>query len=207
MTHPFPMGEYPGVYALLLETGVVTASEVMEPGEAAVPDLQRVHAREYLDKLATGALSAGEIRRLGVPWSARLWRRSRLAAQGTLLAARAALEDGIAGNLAGGTHHAFADRGEGFCLLNDVAVAIRALQHEGAVRRSLVVDLDVHQGNGTAAFGDSRPELVFYLAGGYAATPARTAQLHANTFIEAAGVASRRSPRLPPARVWGGMPA
>jgi acetoin utilization deacetylase AcuC-like enzyme len=301
-THPFPMGKYPAVHSLLLGAGVVAETEVMRPDEADLADLRRVHTAAYLDKLAAGALSAAEIRRLGVPWSARLWRRSRLAAQGTLLAARAALEDGLAGNLAGGTHHAFADRGEGFCVLNDVAVAIRALGHEGELRRSLVVDLDVHQGNGTAAIfagdpqvytfsmhgernyparkerssrdvgladgtgdeayldalqrhlpevlGDSRPEIVYYLAGvdpamgdrygrlalsekglrerdryvvaeslsrgvpvvlllagGYAATTARTAQLHANTFIEAAGVASRRSPAFVPARVAGGMPA
>jgi acetoin utilization deacetylase AcuC-like enzyme len=91
------------------------------------------------------------VRALGVPWTPRLLRRSRLAVQGTLLAARAALTDGVAGNLAGGTHHAFADHGEGFCVLNDVAVAIRRLQAEGEVRRALIVDLDVHQGNGTAA--------------------------------------------------------
>jgi acetoin utilization deacetylase AcuC-like enzyme len=123
----------------------------MQPEEAPLELLSRVHTAEYLAKLEAGTLSDQEIRRLGVPWSPRLWRRSRLAAAGTLLAARAALEDGLAGNLAGGTHHAFADRGEGFCVLNDVAVAVRALQDSGEARRALVVDLDVHQGNGTAA--------------------------------------------------------
>jgi acetoin utilization deacetylase AcuC-like enzyme len=157
-THPFPMGKYPRVHGLLREAGVVSAGEVMEPAEAALGDLARVHTAGYLDKLETGALSAAEVRRLGVPWSARLWRRARLATQGTLLAARAALEDGVAGNLAGGTHHAFADRGEGFCVLNDVAVAIRALQ-AGGLRRALVVDLDVHQGNGTAAIFAGDPDV------------------------------------------------
>ena len=156
-THPFPMGKYRAVHALLREAGIVSPSDIMEPEEAAIADLARVHTSEYLDKLATGSLSAAEVRRIGVPWSARLWRRSRLAAQGTLLAAKAALGDGLAGNLAGGTHHAFADRGEGFCVLNDVAIAIRALQQDRSARRALVVDLDVHQGNGTAAIfaGDS----------------------------------------------------
>jgi acetoin utilization deacetylase AcuC-like enzyme len=110
-----------------------------------------VHTREYLDKLATSSLSTGEQRRLGLPWSDALWWRSRLAASGTLLAARVALAEGMAANLAGGTHHAFRDRGEGFCVLNDVAVAILRLRAEALIRRALVIDLDVHQGNGTAA--------------------------------------------------------
>jgi acetoin utilization deacetylase AcuC-like enzyme len=150
-THPFPMSKYPRVFERLRAAGVVAEGEVMQPEEAPMEALARVHTAGYIEKLEAGTLSEQEIRRLGVPWSPRLWRRSRLAAAGTLLAARAALEDGLAGNLAGGTHHAFADRGEGFCVLNDVAVAVRALQHAGELRRALVVDLDVHQGNGTAA--------------------------------------------------------
>ncbi len=150
-THPFPMSKYPRVFERLCEGGVLKDGGVMQPEEAPIELLARVHTAEYLAKLEAGTLSDQEIRRLGVPWSPRLWRRSRLAAAGTLLAARAALEDGLAGNLAGGTHHAFADRGEGFCVLNDVAVAVRALQASGEARRALVVDLDVHQGNGTAA--------------------------------------------------------
>ena len=157
--HPFPMGKYPRVNALLTATGIVRPDEVMQPEEAPIETLARVHTAGYLEKLEQGTLSAAEVRRLGVPWSARLWRRSLLAAQGTLLAARAALEDGAAGNLAGGTHHAFADRGEGFCVLNDVAIAIRALQHEDGLRRALVVDLDVHQGNGTAAIFEGDPDV------------------------------------------------
>jgi len=158
-THPFPMGKYPGVHRLLLEAGVIDARDVMRPEPAPRSLLERVHTREYLDKLETGTLSPAEVRRIGVPWSARLWRRSRLAAMGTVMAARAALEDGLAGNLAGGTHHAFADRGEGFCVLNDVALAVRALQQEAAAGRFLVVDLDVHQGNGTAAIFESDPDV------------------------------------------------
>jgi acetoin utilization deacetylase AcuC-like enzyme len=93
--------------------------------------------------------------------------------QGTLLAARAALEDGIAGNLAGGTHHAFADHGEGFCVLNDVAVAIRRLQAEGMIRRAMVVDLDVHQGNGTAAIFEGDDSVVTFSMHGERNYPAR----------------------------------
>jgi len=158
-THPFPMGKYPRVHALLTAAGVVRPGEVMQPEEAPIEALSRVHGADYLEKLESGALSDAEVRRLGVPWSPRLWRRSRLAVQGTLLAARAALEDGLAGNLAGGTHHAFPDRGEGFCVLNDVAIAIRALQREDGLRRALVVDLDVHQGNGTAAIFEDDPDV------------------------------------------------
>ncbi len=158
-THPFPMSKYPRIFERLRAAGLVADDEVMQPEEAPLAALARVHTAEYLAKLEAGALSAQEVRRLGVPWSPRLWRRSRLAAAGTLLAARAALEDGLAGNLAGGTHHAFADRGEGFCVLNDVAVAIRALQEAGEIRRALVVDLDVHQGNGTAAIFAGDPDV------------------------------------------------
>ena len=150
-THPFPMGKYPLLHGLLLEQGLITPADVMQPVEAPHDMLARVHTADYLHKLAHGTLSAAEVRRLGLRWSERLWRRSRLAAYGTYLAAGAALEDGLAANLAGGTHHAYPDHGEGFCVLNDVAVAIEALRAEGRAQRFLVVDLDVHQGNGTAA--------------------------------------------------------
>ena len=150
-THPYPMGKYPLLHARLLAAGIIAPDDVMAPEPAAVELLARVHTADYLDRLARDALGATERRRLGVPFTPRLWRRSRLAVHGTWLAARAALADGLAGNLAGGTHHAFADHGEGFCVLNDVAIAIRRLRAEDGVRRVLVVDLDVHQGNGTAA--------------------------------------------------------
>jgi acetoin utilization deacetylase AcuC-like enzyme len=155
--HPFPMAKYALVPRLLRERGVIGDADVIVPAEAAFEDLGRVHTPQYLDKLLHVGLSADEQRRLGVPWSLRLLRRSRLAVQGTLEAARVALVEGLAGNLAGGTHHAFADRGEGFCVLNDVAVAIRALRAAGAIDRALVVDLDVHQGNGTATIFEGDP--------------------------------------------------
>jgi len=155
--HPFPMAKYPLTYQRLLGEGVLQAQDVLVPDEAPAGDLALVHTPGYLQKLASGSLEAAEVRRIGVPWSAALWRRSKLAVQGTVEAARAALEDGVAGNLAGGTHHAFADHGEGFCVLNDVAVAIRVLQREGRAARALVIDLDVHQGNGTAAIFEGDP--------------------------------------------------
>ena len=149
-SHPFPMAKYPLLYQRLRAAGWLQAGQVVEPEEASLDDLRLVHTEDYLQQLADGSLDAAAVRKIGVPWSPALWRRSRLAAQGTLLAARAALEDGLAANLAGGTHHAFAGHGEGFCLLNDVAVAIRVLQRDARARRALVIDLDVHQGNGTA---------------------------------------------------------
>ncbi len=158
-THPFPMAKYPLLREILAAEGLLGARDVLEPGEAAIADLRLVHTDDYLDKLARGTLDAAEVHRLGVPWSPALFRRSRLAAQGTLDAARAAQVDGLAGNLAGGTHHAFPSHGEGFCVLNDVAVAIRVLQRDGHLRRALVIDLDVHQGNGTAAIFAGDPDV------------------------------------------------
>ena len=165
-THPFPMAKYPRLYERLRASGWLEEREVIEPVEAALDDLRLVHTDDYLAQLSNGTLDAAAIRKIGVPWSPALWRRSRLAAQGTLEAARAALLDGLAANLAGGTHHAFADHGEGFCVLNDVAVAIRVLQRDARIRRALVIDLDVHQGNGTAAiFADDPDVFTFSMHG------------------------------------------
>jgi acetoin utilization deacetylase AcuC-like enzyme len=165
-SHPFPMTKYPLLHRILSDEGLLHPQAVLEPSEAALDDLLLVHAADYLDKLANDRLNAAEVRKLGVPWSRALWRRSRLAAQGTLDAARAALEDGLAGNLAGGTHHAFPGHGEGFCVLNDVAIAIRVLQREARIRTALVIDLDVHQGNGTAAiFADDSSVFTFSMHG------------------------------------------
>jgi acetoin utilization deacetylase AcuC-like enzyme len=156
--HPFPITKYSLLKDRLLSEGILTAGDILEPEPVDLPTLRLVHTHEYLAKLETSALSAAEQRRLGLPWSEALWQRSRLASAGTLLAARAALDQGLAGNLAGGTHHAFADHGEGFCVFNDVAIAIRKLQAEGAITRAAVIDLDVHQGNGTAAIFEEEDE-------------------------------------------------
>lgn len=148
--HAFPMGKFSALHDLLLAEGVIAAADVMTPREADWGDLLLVHTQRYLEALATSTLSRPEERRMGLPQSPALWRRSRLAVQGTLSACLAALHDGLAGNLAGGTHHAHPDSGRGFCVLNDVAVALRSLRRSGWIRRALVVDLDVHQGDGTA---------------------------------------------------------
>jgi acetoin utilization deacetylase AcuC-like enzyme len=157
--HPFPMSKYPLLKAQLLGEGIIAPADLLEPELLDIAILERVHTRGYLNKLSSAGLSAAETRRLGVPWSDALWRRSRLASAGTLLAARAALDEGLAANLAGGTHHAFADHGEGFCVLNDVAVAVAQLRAEGAITKAAIVDLDVHQGNGTAAIFESEPDV------------------------------------------------
>jgi acetoin utilization deacetylase AcuC-like enzyme len=157
--HPFPMSKYSLLRDQLLAEGIVVAGDILQPEPLDASILGLVHTPEYLAKLATSGLSAAEQRRLGLPWSDALWQRSRLASAGTLLAARTALDQGLAANLAGGTHHAFADHGEGFCVLNDVAIAIRKLQAERALERAAIVDLDVHQGNGTAAIFETDDEV------------------------------------------------
>ena len=121
------------------------------PPAATDEQLSLCHTVDYIDKVQNGTLSDAEIRRIGFPWSPKLVERSRRSTGATIAAARAALADGVAANLAGGTHHAFADAGEGYCVFNDAAVAIRTMQHEGLISCACVIDLDVHQGNGTAA--------------------------------------------------------
>lgn len=152
--HPFPITKFPLLKDRLLAEGIVDAADILQPEPLDRKTIELIHTPDYLDKLEFSSLSTAEQRRLGMPWSESLWLRSRLASGGTLLAARTALEHGLAANLAGGTHHAFADHGEGFCVLNDVAIAIAKLRAEGVLRRALIVDLDVHQGNGTAAIFD-----------------------------------------------------
>jgi acetoin utilization deacetylase AcuC-like enzyme len=135
----------------LVAEGVLGAQELEESDVIDRPSLLLAHTPEYLDAVFSGTLSESEQRRLGFSWSEALVARSRASVFGTVAAARAALRDGVAGNLAGGTHHAHADRGTGFCVFNDIAIAARTLQREGLIDRALVVDLDVHQGDGTAA--------------------------------------------------------
>ncbi|HLL74002.1 MAG TPA: histone deacetylase, partial [Pyrinomonadaceae bacterium] len=149
--HVFPIRKFELVCQRLLGEGTLRRDQIVEPQPAAVEDVLLVHTEDYVTRLRAGALTEREVRRLGLPWSKALVRRSFLATAGTLGAARAALAGGRVGsNLAGGTHHAFADHGEGFCVLNDVAVAIRVLRRDGLIERAAIVDLDVHQGNGTA---------------------------------------------------------
>lgn len=149
--HRFPMTKY-RLLRQRVARAVGSLGAVLEvPPAASDEQILRVHEAGYLRRVCSGELDRQEVRRLGFPWSPELVQRSRRSVGGTLAALRAALSDGCGVNLAGGTHHAFADRGEGFCVLNDAAIAARTLQAEGRIERLLVVDCDVHQGNGTAA--------------------------------------------------------
>ncbi|MEW6212714.1 MAG: histone deacetylase [Acidobacteriota bacterium] len=164
--HTFPIIKYAMVRNRLAEEGTLEPDVISEPQPAARDEILLAHTADYYDRVIEGQLSAREIRRLGLPWSEVLVGRSRLSVAGTIAAARAALADGVSANLGGGTHHAFADHGEGFCVLNDIAVAIRLLRESGAIRRAAIVDCDVHQGNGTAAiFSDDAQTFTLSLHG------------------------------------------
>lgn len=156
--HVFPTAKYRLVREHLLAEGIVAENAFVAPEPASDAELARVHTPEYLAKIRRDTFSPRERYELEVPFSEALAHASRLCCGGTLLAARLALRDKVAVHLGGGFHHAFADHGEGFCVLNDVAFAAATLLHEGAVEHVLIVDLDVHQGNGTASIfaGDHR---------------------------------------------------
>jgi acetoin utilization deacetylase AcuC-like enzyme len=148
--HVFPSQKYRMIHDRLLADKAAAADDFLAPEPAADEDVLRVHLPEYLHKLKTGSLSRDEEARLEVPYSKELIKACWLAAGGSILAGRRALSDGWAANVGGGFHHACPDHGEGFCVIHDVAIAIRRLQFEGAITRAMVVDTDVHQGNGTA---------------------------------------------------------
>jgi acetoin utilization deacetylase AcuC-like enzyme len=149
--HVFPSQKYRLIHDRLLADGVAAPEDFLAPDPAADEDVRRVHSQDYVHKLKTGTLSREEEARLEVPYSKELIKACWLAAGGSMLAGRRALADGWAANIGGGFHHACPDHGEGFCVIHDVAIAIRRLQSEGAIERAMAVDTDVHQGNGTAA--------------------------------------------------------
>ena len=156
-THIFPIRKFEMVRDQLLREGTLRPDDLLEPEPASVEQVKLVHTDDYVTRLRDGTLSTKEIRRLGLPWSQSLVTRSFFAVGGTIAAARTAIELGCGSNLAGGTHHSFADRGEGYCVLNDVAVAIRTLRHELFINRAAIIDCDVHQGNGTATIFSGDP--------------------------------------------------
>ena len=165
--HRFPMPKYALLREAVLAEGLVSPQRLHDPGRAAVEDLLLVHTPRYVRDVTEGTLAPAAQRLIGLPWSEHFVERAYRVVRGTLEAARAALDHGVAMNLAGGTHHAFADHGEGFCTFNDVAVAIRRLQRDGRIRRAAVVDLDVHQGNGTHAIFAGDPDVyTFSMHGG-----------------------------------------
>ncbi|MFO1036978.1 MAG: histone deacetylase [Geminicoccaceae bacterium] len=158
--HRFPMPKFGRLYTHLLESGLVEPGQVVQPQPVPRAWLELAHTPAYVAAILEQRLGEEDQRRLGLPLSPELVLRSRCAVAGTVLAARLALEHGVACNTAGGSHHAFAGFGSGFCVFNDVAVAARVLLTKGIVRQVLVIDLDVHQGDGTAAIFATDPAVV-----------------------------------------------
>jgi acetoin utilization deacetylase AcuC-like enzyme len=157
--HRFPMEKYNLIPEQLLYEGTITQAHLFEPQPQAVTDILTTHTAAYWEKLHHGTITARESRKIGFPHSEALVLRERVINQGTLDCARHALAHGVGMNVSGGTHHAYADRGEGFCLLNDIATATNVLLRDGLAQRVLIVDLDVHQGNGTAAIFRDEPRV------------------------------------------------
>ncbi len=149
--HVFPSQKYKLIHTHLLEEKLAEAADFLAPSPAHDEEILRVHTAEYVDKVKTGKLSVLEKLRMEIPWSEKMVEACWLAAGGSILAARHALKDGCAANIGGGFHHAYPGHGEGFCVIHDVAVAIRAMQAEKGISTAMTVDTDVHQGNGTAA--------------------------------------------------------
>jgi acetoin utilization deacetylase AcuC-like enzyme len=155
--HVFPSQKFRLIYEMLLREGIATPQDFLRPEPANDQDILRVHTPDWVCKLKTGTLTASEVMLLEVPYSPELVEAVWLAAGGTILAAQSALRDGFGSNLSGGFHHAYPEHGEGFCAIHDVAVATRKLQAEGSIKKAIVVDTDVHHGNGTAAIFRNDP--------------------------------------------------
>jgi len=148
--HVFPSQKFRLIYEMLLSEKIAEPQDFLQPERATDEDLLRVHTKEWVHKLKSGTLTASDVMKLEMPYSPELAEAVWLAAGGTILAAQCALRDGFGCNLSGGFHHAFPNHGEGFCAIHDVAVAVRRLQADGAIRKAMVIDTDVHHGNGTA---------------------------------------------------------
>jgi acetoin utilization deacetylase AcuC-like enzyme len=164
--HRFPMVKYELIPEQLLYEGTITEENIFSPKPVIVPHILETHMADYWEKLDKGTLTAQEIRRMGFPYSKGLVERECIITGGTLQCCSHAIDNGVSMNVAGGTHHAFADRGEGFCLLNDIAVAAKILLKQQMTKQILVIDLDVHQGNGTASiFRDDNRVFTFSMHG------------------------------------------
>ena len=157
--HRFPMEKFRLLHDYLQERGIATASNTFRPGKAKQIILELAHSRDYLERFIHNRQSPQEIRRMGLPWSEGLMHRTLISPNGTLLAASLALQHGVACHLAGGTHHAHYDFASGFCILNDLAIAARALIEQGKAERILIFDCDVHQGDGTASILKEQPSI------------------------------------------------
>jgi len=157
--HRFPISKYGLLRQELLDRNIIQSDDFVETPLATKDQLLRVHTQTYVDAFMSGDLDVSAQRRIGLPWSEQLVNRCLASVGATVAAARTAVKMGVSGALSGGTHHSFEDRGEGFCVFNDIAVAIRELQYTGQVKRVLIVDLDVHQGNGNAKIFQSDPSV------------------------------------------------
>src|SRR6476646_10399618 len=182
-SHVFPAEKYQRIHDQLVATHVAEASDFVTPQLASDQDILLVHTPQYVQKLKTGTLSPSEEMQMEIPYSPELVRAFWLAAGGSILAAAHALKDRVAINIGGGFHHAFPDHGEGFCMIHDVAVAIRRMQRDDKIRTAMTVDCDVHHGNGTAAIfagtrtpGDPLPSTS---AAAVSAPPGKIRQAHA----------------------------
>jgi len=157
--HVFPSQKFRLISEAVVREEIATPEDFLQPSPATDEDILRVHTPEWTRKLKTGTLTASDVMLLEIPYSRELVEAVWLAAGGSILAGQCALRDGFGANLGGGFHHAYPDHGEGFCVLNDVAVAVAKLRVEGAIERAAIIDLDVHQGNGTAAIFEGTDEV------------------------------------------------
>jgi acetoin utilization deacetylase AcuC-like enzyme len=171
--HRFPMAKYAMLRERVEAAGLSHGEPLCVPHAATDEEILRAHDADYLRRVAEGRLSAEEIRRIGFPWTPQMVERSRRSAGATIEACRAALEEGVAVNLAGGTHHAFSDHGAGYCIFNDSAIAALAVQAEERARRVLIADCDVHQGDGTASILAEDPSVFTFSIHGARNFPSR----------------------------------
>lgn len=171
--HRFPMQRYRLLRERLETCNLFSPEQMCVPPAATDEQLARVHTIEWIEKVRSGTLTPDEERRIGFPWSEQMAERSRRSTGATVAASRCALIDGISANLAGGTHHSFPDRGAGYCVFNDVAVAAREMQAEGLIKTAIVIDGDVHQGDGTASIFAEDPSVTTFSLHAKKAFPAR----------------------------------
>lgn len=157
--HRFPMPKFQLLRDLLVRDRIITEAQIYQPGAPPTEWLELVHTASYVRAYCEGTLDTKAQRRIGLPWSPGLVKRTCTAVGGTILTAKLALQHGIACNTAGGTHHAFPDYGSGFCIFNDLAIALKVLQSQNLIRRALILDLDVHQGDGSAFIFKADPSV------------------------------------------------
>lgn len=157
--HFFPMEKYQLLHDAVAASGLLSPDDIAAPDLATDEQILRAHDGGYVDRVSAGTLTESELRRIGFPWSSALVQRTRCSVGGTIAACRAALRDGLAVNLAGGTHHAFRDHGQGYCIFNDSVIAIRTMQAEARISHGAILDGDVHQGNGTASIAADDPTI------------------------------------------------